>query len=83
MKKLEGRLAEEMKKIINDGHSVIEIDGQRYYLSLIEKPTTTVAEDVEAFPELKQKLLRAKQDILNGETYTTENVAEMIDQGEL
>jgi hypothetical protein len=38
---------------------------------------------VETDPELKQKLRQAKLDILNGKTYTTEEVVEMIDQGEL
>ena len=83
MKKIEGHMAELMKEIIHDGDSVIEIDGKKYYLSLIEKPETTVAEDVEADQELKQKLLQAKRDILNGKAFTTEEVIEMIDQGEL
>lgn len=83
MKKIEGHIAEVMKEIISDGDSLVEIDGKRYYLSLIEKPETTVAEDVEANQELKQKLRQAKRDILNGRTYTTNEVVEMIDQGEL
>jgi hypothetical protein len=83
MKKLEGQIAEVMKRIIHDGDKVIEIDGKKYYLSLIEETETTVAEDVEVDPELKQKLLQAKKDILHGKTYTTEEVIEMIDQGEL
>ncbi|QUW23090.1 hypothetical protein JSQ81_05850 [Sporosarcina sp. Marseille-Q4063] len=83
MKKIEGHIAEVMKEIISDGDSVVEIDGKQYYLSLIEKPETTVAEDVEADYELKQKLLQAKRDILNGRTYTTKEVVDMIDQGEL
>jgi hypothetical protein len=83
MKKLEGQIAEVMKGIIHDGDTVIEIDGKKYYLSLIEEPETTVGEDVEVDPELKQKLLQAKKDILYGKTYTTEEVIEMIDQEEL
>lgn len=38
-----------------------------------------MAEDVEANPKLKQKLLQAKQDILNGDTYTTDDVLKMIE----
>ncbi|QQK81099.1 hypothetical protein HUG20_15140 [Salicibibacter cibi] len=83
MKKLEGQIAEIMKGIIHDGDTVIEIDGKKYYLYLSEEPETTVAEDVEADPELKQKLLQAKKDILDGKTYTTEEVMKMIDQGEV
>lgn len=83
MKKIEGQMAEVMKEIISDDNPVVEIEGKEYYLSLMEKPETTVANDVEADPKLKQKLLQAKMDILNGKTYTTEEVVEMIDQGEL
>lgn len=83
MKKIEGQMADVMKEIISAGDSVVEIEGKKYYLSLIEKPETTVADDVEAAPELKQKLLQAKMDILNEKTYTTDEVVEMIDQGEL
>lgn len=83
MKKIEGEMADVMKEIISAGDSVVEIEGKKYYLSLIEKPETTVAEDVEVDPELKQKLLQAKSDILNGKTYTTDEVVEMINQGEL
>jgi uncharacterized protein YlzI (FlbEa/FlbD family) len=83
MKRLEGQSAEVMKGIIHDGDTVIEIDGKKYYLVLTEEPETTVAEDVEADPDLKQKLLQAKKDILDGKTYTTDEVIEMIDQGKL
>ncbi|MFC7394614.1 hypothetical protein [Scopulibacillus cellulosilyticus] len=83
MKKLEGQMAVVLKEFIQNGDTVIEIDGKKYYLSLIEKPETTVADDVEADPELKQKLLQAKKDILDGKTYTTDEVIEMIDQGEV
>jgi succinate dehydrogenase/fumarate reductase-like Fe-S protein len=72
-----------IKDIIHDGESVFEVDGQRYYLTLIEEPETTVKEDVEADPELKQKLLQAKKDILDGKVYSTDDVLEMIDQGEI
>jgi len=83
IKKIEGQMADVMKEIISAGDSVIEIEGKKYYLSLVEKPETTVADDVEADPELKQKLLQAKMDIVNGKTYTTDEVVEMINQGEL
>lgn len=83
MKKIEGQMADVIKEIISEGDSVVEIEGKEYYPTLTEKPETTVAEDVEADPELKQKLLQAKMDILHGKTYTTDEVGEMIDQGKL
>jgi vacuolar-type H+-ATPase subunit E/Vma4 len=63
--------------------SVFEIEGKRYFLSLIEEPETTVKQDVEINNELKQKLLQAKKDILEGKVYSTDEVLEMIEQGEL
>lgn len=83
MKKLEGQIAEVMKEIIHDGDTVIEIDGKKYHLHLAEESETTLADDVKADPELKQKLLQAKKDISNGETYTAEDLIKMIDQGEI
>ncbi len=83
MRKLDGYEAELIKSIIRDGESVIELDGRKYHLTLIEKPDTTVKEDVDADPELKQKLLQAKKDILDDKVYSTEDVLEMIEQGQL
>lgn len=83
MKKLEGYAAELINEIIREGDSVFEINGKRYYLALMEEPETTVKDDVEADPELKQKLLQAKKDILNGKTFTTDEVIKMIQRGEI
>jgi hypothetical protein len=83
MKKLNGYAAEVIKEIIHEGEAVFEIDGKRYFLSLIEEPQTTVSEDVEHDPELKQKLLQAKKDILERKVFSTDEVFEMIDQGDL
>ncbi len=83
MKKLHGYAAEVIKEIIYEGESIFEIDGKRYFLSLIDEPETTVKEDVANDPELKQKLLQAKKDILEGNVFSTDEVLEMIEQGEL
>jgi hypothetical protein len=83
MKKLNGYAAEVIKEIICEGDSTFEIDGKRYFLSLIEEPETTVREDVERDPELKQKLLHAKKDILEGNILSTDEVLEMVEKGEL
>ncbi|QQK74614.1 hypothetical protein HUG15_02690 [Salicibibacter cibarius] len=83
MKKLEGQSAEVMKGIIHDGDTVIEIDGKKYYLFLSEEPQTSVTEDVESDPELKQHLLEAKKNIADKKTYTTKEVIDMIDRDEL
>ena len=70
MRKLKGYATEVIKDIIRKGESVFESE-------------TTLGEDVEQDPELKQKLLQAKKDILEGKVYSTEDILEMIQQGEL
>lgn len=83
MRKLKGYAAEVIKDIIREGESIFEIDGKKYFLSLVDESDTTLREDVEQDPELKQKLLQAKKDILEGKVYTTEDILEMIQKGEL
>ncbi|SFL92970.1 hypothetical protein [Salibacterium qingdaonense] len=83
MKKIEGHAAKVLKNIIHDHESVFEIDGKRYHLTVTEEPETSVKQDVEADPVLKENLSQAKKDINEGRVYTTENVLEMIEQGEL
>lgn len=83
MKKLNGYAAEVMKEIVREGESVFEIDGKKYLVSLMEEPETTVKEDVEYSPELKQKLLQAKKDITEGNIFSTDEILEMIEQGDL
>jgi hypothetical protein len=83
MKKLNGYAAEVIKQMIREGESIFEIDGKRYSLSLIEQPETTISEDIEFDHELKQKLLQAKKDISEGNVFSTDEVLEMIEQGEV
>ncbi|MGY0694566.1 hypothetical protein ACW2QC_17590 [Virgibacillus sp. FSP13] len=83
MKRLEGYAAEIIKDIIHDEESVFEIDGKRYHLTFMEEPMTTVKDDVQTDPELEQKLRHAKTDILDNRVYSTEEILEMIEQGEL
>jgi hypothetical protein len=83
MKKLNGYAAEVIKEMTCEGESIFEIDGKKYFLSVIEEPETTVREDVERDPDLKQKLLQAKKSIVEGNVFSTEEILEMIDQGEL
>lgn len=61
MKRLEGQIAEVMKEIIDDGDYIVEIDGRKYYLSVLEEAETSVAEDVKNDLELQQKLFQAKK----------------------
>ena len=83
VKKLNGYAAEVIREMICEGESIFEIDGKRYYLSLIEEPETTVKEDVKRDHDLKQKLMQAKKDILEGNVFFTDEIFEKIEQGEL
>ena len=83
MKKINGYAAELIKDIIHEGESIIEIDAKKYHLTLVEESETTVKEDIDAYSDLKQKLLQAKKDILDGKVYETEDVIEMINQGKV
>lgn len=44
--------------MICEGESIFEIDGKRYFLSLIEESDTTVRKDVEHDPKLKQRNIK-------------------------
>jgi hypothetical protein len=86
MKKLEGRQAEVIKGIINEGETIFEIDGIRYEISAISEKDirrTTVKEDVENDSELMDILLQAKRDIQEGNHYTSEEMREMIRRGDV
>ena len=83
MKKLNKYEAEIIKEMIREGESVFEVDGKKYALSLIDESKTTVGEDIEANPELKEMLLQAKKDILEENIFSTDEVIEMIEQGKL
>lgn len=49
----------------------------------LDDSITSVEEDVQSNPDLKRKLLKAKQDIQDGKTYSSEEVLEMIVHGKL
>ncbi len=83
MKKLNEIEGEIIKVIIREGGSIFELEGNKYHLSLIDESKTTVKEDIEIDPELKQKLLQAKKDILEDIVYSSEDVIGMIEQGDL
>ncbi|WP_059173182.1 hypothetical protein [Bacillus sp. FJAT-27445] len=82
MKRLYGHAADIIKEIVREGETVFEVDGKKYFLSQLEEPGTSVKEDFENDPELKKKLIQAKDDISNGKVYSTEEVLEMIEQGD-
>ena len=62
---------------------VIEMDGKRYYLSIIEEAESLKNTNVESDPEIKQKIEQTKKDILDGNNFAIDDVVEMIDLGKL
>lgn len=81
MFKLNDEEAKLIRSWINEKESVVEVDGEKYLVT-IDRIESTVREDVEADPELKQSILRAKRDVAEGNVYTTEELLEMIENGE-
>lgn len=70
MKKIDGEAARVLADILQEKDPSFEFNGQQYKIVAIDNKDddlgTTVAEDVEKNPELKQKLLQAKKDIEEG-----------------
>jgi hypothetical protein len=78
MFKLKGEEAKFLKSWINVKESIVEVDGEKYLVT-VNRIKSTVLEDVDADPELKQSILRAKRDIAVGNVHTTDELIEMID----
>lgn len=83
MRKLKDNEAKLIKNIIQEKDDVIEMDGKRYYLSLIEETKTLKDEANESDPEIRQKIEQTKKDIMNGKDFAIDDVVEMIDLGKL
>ncbi|RKQ28344.1 hypothetical protein [Oceanobacillus halophilus] len=86
MKKVDGEAARVLEDIIQDKDQSFEFNGRQYKIVAIDNKDdfeTTVVEDVEKNPELKQKLLQAKKDIEEGSYYTSEEMREMIRSGQI
>jgi hypothetical protein len=75
-----------LEDIIKDKDQSFEFNGRKYKivaLDNLDDVDTTVAEDIEKDPELKQKLLKAKKDIEEGNYFTSEQMREMIRSGQI
>ncbi|QSS98817.1 MULTISPECIES: hypothetical protein [Pontibacillus] len=86
MKKVDAQAAKVLEEIVQDKDQSFELNGQKYKIVAIDHKDdseTTVAEDVEKDQELKRKLLQAKKDIKEGNSYTSEEMREMIRSGQV
>ncbi|SFD61386.1 hypothetical protein SAMN05216238_102420 [Lentibacillus persicus] len=86
MKKVDGQAAKVLEDIIQDKDQSFEFNGRQYKIVAIDNKgdlETTVKEDVEKDPELKQKLLQSKKDIEEGNYFTSEEMRDMIRSGQI
>jgi len=82
LKKLEGQDAIIFKSWLDKNtDTVVDVDGRRYLVQEIQGPS--VQEEVESDPELKRIILQAKQDITDGNVFTTDEILEAIERGEI
>ncbi|HLS10509.1 hypothetical protein [Lentibacillus sp.] len=86
MRKIDAQTARILEDIIQDNDQSFEFNGRQYKIIALDNNAdteTTVAEDVEKYPDLKQKLLQAKKDIENENYFTTDEMREMIRKGQI
>ena len=81
-KKLQGLDAELFKKWVNQStDTIIDVDGKRYLVKVLEE--NVVKKEIESDPELKEMLKRANKDIEEGHLYSTDDIIEAIERGEI
>lgn len=81
IRKLDGTNAELFKTWFHDiENTIVDIEGKHY---LIKPLQNIVQEEIESDPELKILIMRAKENIVNGEVYTTQEIVDAIENGEL
>ncbi|MBP1988721.1 hypothetical protein [Paenibacillus eucommiae] len=81
IKKLDETSAELFKTWLHDSEStILDVEGKRY---LIQPLQNIVQEEIESDPELKQLILQAKKDIANGNVFSTEDILEAIENGDI
>lgn len=81
-KKIEGIEAVIIKKILNKkSQAVIDIEGEVFVIQRLKEDT--ILSDIEKDIELKDMLERADKDILNGRLYSSDELLEAIERGDI
>lgn len=81
LKKLEGNHAELFKTwILDDEDTIVDIEGKHY---LVKPLKNIIQEEIESDSELKAIITQAKRDIDNEELYSTDDLIEAIEKGQL
>jgi hypothetical protein len=82
LKRLEGADAEQFQRFIGDENTIVLVDGTPYLVARLPF-MHEIGPEIEADPELKTSIERAKQDIRAGRVYSTEEAIEMLERGEI
>lgn len=81
LKKLEGNHAELFKLWVHDNEdTIVDIEGKHYLVKPLEN---IVQAEIESDKELKALIIQAKQDIASGDLYSTDDIIEAIEKGQL
>lgn len=81
LRKLEGLNAELFKTWVQeDDSTIVDIEGKHY---LVKPLHNIVQEEIESDEELKMLIRQAKMDIAGNKTYTSEEILEAIEKGDL
>jgi len=82
LKRLEGKDATLFRSWINKSEdTVIDIDGERYLIQFVAR--NEIQDEIESDPELERIIRDAKKDIAEGNLYTTEEILQAIERGEI
>ena len=82
LKRLESTDAKQFQRIVGDENTIILVDGTPYFVARLPI-MNEVGLEIEADPELKGSIERAKQDIKAGRVYSTEEANKMLENGEI
>ncbi|OMF00531.1 hypothetical protein MHI48_02615 [Paenibacillus sp. FSL H7-0942] len=81
LKKLEGDHAELFKSWFHSKKdTIVDIEGKHYLIKPLEN---VVQEEIESDLELKTLIMQAKKDISSGRVYSTDDIIDAIEKGNL
>lgn len=81
-KKLVGAEALIFRRVLNKTEStVVDLEGDLFVIHPLREDS--IISDIEKDPELRRMLERADEDIKDGKLYSTEDILEAIERGEI
>lgn len=85
-KRLYGKDAAFFQSLIreNNEDTVVDVNNTRYVIRSLENDNSnSVQEDIESNQDLKQMIKESKKDIQGGHLFSSEEVLDMIERGEI